>query len=120
VTFVVYRKRPAGPEAGRSKGEVRILQGETEGRERAHVYVSGRVQGVFFRDAARQEARRLGLSGWASNLSDGRVEAAFEGESSSVRQMIRWCEEGSPEASVESVETEFEEPRGDSGGFEVS
>lgn len=101
---------------------VRLLKGESEGRERAHVYVSGQVQGVFFRDSARREAKRLGLSGWISNLPDGRVEAVFEGGSPAVREMIRWCEEGSPEASVEGVQTDFEEPGddpGDSGDFEV-
>lgn len=86
--------------------------------QRAHVYVSGGVQGVFFRDSARREARRLGVSGWISNLPDGRVEAVFEGDPDSVREMVRWCESGSPEAAVESVDASYEEPRGDSG-FEV-
>lgn len=97
-------------------------EGTSEGRERAHVYVSGRVQGVFFRDSARQEADRLGLSGWISNTPDGRVESVFEGGSPAVREMIQWCWEGSGEASVENVETEFEEPVGskdEAGGFEV-
>lgn len=82
------------------------------------MYVSGRVQGVFFRDSARREANRLGVSGWISNLPDGRVEAVFEGDSYSVREMVRWCESGPPEASVESVDASYEEPRGDSD-FEV-
>jgi acylphosphatase len=83
------------------------------------VYVSGRVQGVAFRDAARREADRTGVSGWVSNLSDGRVEAVFEGDSSGVREMIRWCESGPSAASVENVETAFEEPLGEAGGFEI-
>ena len=87
--------------------------------ERARVYVSGGVQGVLFRDSARREANRLGLSGWVSNLPDGRVEAVFEGDSAGVREMVRWCEEGPPEASVESVDASFEEPRGEAVGFEV-
>ncbi|MBA2441090.1 MAG: acylphosphatase, partial [Rubrobacter sp.] len=58
-----------------SAGDASADNRGTGDRERAHVRVSGRVQGVFFRDAARQEARRLGLGGWISNLSDGRVEA---------------------------------------------
>lgn len=82
------------------------------------MYVSGRVQGVFFRDSARREANRLGVSGWISNLPDGRVEAVFEGDSSSVREMVRWCESGPPEASVQSVDATYEEPCGDSD-FEV-
>lgn len=87
--------------------------------ERAHVYISGRVQGVAFRDAARSEASRQGVSGWAANLPDGRVEAVFEGDSSGVREMIRWCESGPSAASVENVETDFEEPLGEAGGFEI-
>lgn len=87
--------------------------------ERAHVYVSGGVQGVFYRDSARREARQLGLDGWIQNLPDGRVEAVFEGPSRSVRRMVRWCEEGPPHASVENVEAEFGEARGDLRGFEV-
>lgn len=96
------------------------MQGnERERAERAHVHVSGLVQGVFFRDTARREADRLGLSGWIANLPDGRVEAVFEGDPASVREMLQWCGRGPSKASVESVETGYEEPRGEPGGFEV-
>ncbi|QIN82284.1 acylphosphatase [Rubrobacter tropicus] len=88
-------------------------------RERAHVRVTGRVQGVFFRDTARRQAERLGLSGWVSNSPDGAVEAVFEGPSERVREMIRWCEQGPPDAAVENVEADFETPRDDLTGFEV-
>jgi len=88
-------------------------------RERAHVYVSGRVQGVFFRDATRQKAEELGLSGWVRNLSDGRVEALFEGPSDTVRQAVQWCEGGTPEASVDNVDADFEEAKGDLESFEM-
>ena len=88
-------------------------------RERAHVYVSGRVQGVFFRDSVRERAEQLGLIGWVRNTPDGRVEALFDGPSESVREMVRWCEEGPSHADVENVDTEFEAPRGDLEGFEV-
>jgi acylphosphatase len=77
------------------------------------------VQGVFFRDATRQTAQELGLSGWVRNLPDGRVEAIFEGHSDGVRQAIRWCEGGTPEASVDNVAVHFEEARGDLDSFEV-
>jgi acylphosphatase len=87
--------------------------------ERAHVYVSGRVQGVFFRDSAREKAQQLGLNGWVKNLPDGRVEALFEGPSERVRQMVRWCEQGPSRAEVEDVETEFEASEGDLMSFEV-
>jgi len=87
-------------------------------RIRAHVYVSGRVQGVFFRDSARGKARSLGVGGWVRNLPDGRVEAVFEGTRDAVEEMVRWCGEGPPHARVENVESSYEEPRGERG-FEV-
>ena len=92
---------------------------ESGDRERAHVYVSGDVQGVFFRDSARQRAGELGLAGWVRNRPDGRVEAVFEGPREKVREMVRWCEEGPPHAGVEDVEAEFEPAGGDLDGFEV-
>jgi len=88
-------------------------------RERAHVYVSGRVQGVFFRESAREKAEELGLSGWVENLPDGRVEVVCEGASPDVREMVRWCEEGPPTARVENVEADLEDAGGDLKGFEV-
>lgn len=79
---------------------------------RAHVYVSGRVQGVFFRDSARKEAELRGVAGWARNLPDGRVEAVFEGPEEAVEAMVRWCGEGTPWAKVEDVEATREDPEG--------
>lgn len=88
-------------------------------RERAQVRVTGRVQGVFFRDTARRQAERLGLSGWVSNAPDGSVEAVFEGPSEGVREMVRWCEQGPPDAAVDNVDADFGPPRDDVQGFEV-
>lgn len=88
-------------------------------RERAHVRVSGNVQGVFFRDSTREKATQLGLAGWVKNLPDGSVEALFEGPSERVREMARWCEEGPSHAAVESVDVEYEETGEDLGSFEV-
>ena len=87
--------------------------------ERAHVMVSGQVQGVFFRDSTRQKAEELGLAGWVKNTPEGRVEALFEGPSDRVREMVRWCEEGPQQASVENVDTDFEAAGGDLAAFEV-
>lgn len=92
---------------------------QRQGHERARVSISGRVQGVFFRDSAREKAERLGLAGWVKNTPDGRVEALFEGPSENVREMIAWCEQGPSQASVESLDTDFEEASGDLEGFEV-
>jgi acylphosphatase len=92
---------------------------ESGDRERAHVYISGQVQGVFFRDSTREKAEQLGLAGWVRNLPDGRVEALFEGPSESVREMVRWCEEGPSHAEVGDVDSEFEASQGGLTGFEV-
>ncbi len=87
--------------------------------ERVHVTVSGRVQGVSFRDATRQEAERIGLTGWVRNTEDGNVEAVFEGDPDAVNQMIEWCKSGPSSADVEDVSTEKETPSGNLSGFEV-
>ncbi len=86
--------------------------------ERAHVLVSGRVQGVSFRDATRSQAEQLGLRGWVRNTQDGRVEAVFEGVPETVQQMIEWCKSGPSSADVEDVSMENEQPENLSG-FEV-
>lgn len=88
-------------------------------KERAHVYISGNVQGVFFRDSTRQKAEELGLAGWVKNMPDGRVEAIFEGPSGAVQEIIDWCKEGPSQATVEDVDAEHEEPAEDLEGFEV-
>jgi acylphosphatase len=92
---------------------------QSNDQERAHVRISGQVQGVFFRDSTRQKAEELGLAGWVKNLSDGSVEAVFEGPSGKVREMVGWCEEGPRNASVEDVDSDFETSGGDLQGFEV-
>ncbi|MEJ7773740.1 MAG: acylphosphatase [Nocardioidaceae bacterium] len=76
------------------------------------VVVHGDVQGVFFRDACRQEAERAGVAGWVRNRADGAVEAVFEGEADAVAQLSRWCETGPPHAQVERVEVTGQEPAG--------
>jgi acylphosphatase len=92
---------------------------QTNDHERAHVRISGQVQGVFFRDSTREKAQELNLKGWVKNLPDGSVEALFEGPSEKVREMLGWCEEGPRHASVENVDTDFEDAGGDLSGFEV-
>ena len=73
-------------------------------KTRVHLYISGRVQGVFFRDSSRQMAKSLGVTGYASNLPDGRVEVVIEGDIGSVNSLIQWCRKGPSHAFVESVE----------------
>jgi acylphosphatase len=79
------------------------------------VLVSGRVQGVFYRDTCRRIASEAGVAGWASNLPDGRVEVVLEGDPDSVELVLSWCHEGTPYSSVDSVEVSDENPGGASG-----
>lgn len=86
---------------------------------RAHVYVSGRVQGVFFRSDTRDEAVRHGVTGWVRNLPDGRVEAVFEGEKEKVDKLIEFCRRGPPGARVTKVEVSWETPTGEFKDFKI-
>ncbi|MFB6198385.1 MAG: acylphosphatase [Halobacteriaceae archaeon] len=79
----------------------------------AHVYVSGRVQGVGFRANTRREASSRGVTGWVKNLEDGRVEAVFEGDEEAVDDMIEWVHDGPRTARVSEVEVD----RGDPDGY---
>ena len=88
-------------------------------QKRAHVYISGRVQGVFFRAYTKEEADRLGLKGWVRNLPDGRVEAVFEGDEEAVEAMIKWCHNGSPQAKVAEVEVLEEPYKGEFKDFRI-
>jgi acylphosphatase len=81
--------------------------------KRVRVYVSGQVQGVFFRVEAAQRARALGLGGFARNIRDGRVEAVFEGKPEDVDAMVEWCRSGPPLARVDDIEVTEEEPTGE-------
>jgi acylphosphatase len=87
-------------------------------RIRRRVVVHGRVQGVFFRDSARERARAHGVSGWVRNRSDGAVEAVLEGPAEAVDRVVRFLETGPPRAEVMDVEVSEEEPEGLSG-FEI-
>ncbi len=86
---------------------------------RAHVFISGRVQGVFFRYETRLRAIRNNVTGWIRNLPDGRVEAIFEGERENVEAMINFCHRGPPGAIVKKVEVIWENPTGEFRGFQI-
>ena len=73
---------------------------------RVRVVVTGRVQGVWFRDSCQREARALGVGGWVRNRGDGAVEAEFEGPEAAVTRMVAWCREGPPRARVDDVAVE--------------
>ena len=87
---------------------------------RAHVFISGRVQGVNFRHATKIRADALGLTGWVRDLLDGRVEAIFEGEEKAVWQIIRWCRVGTPSTSVDQVEVTYEMATVDFDRFHIT
>jgi acylphosphatase len=92
------------------------LMGAVEAR---HVVVAGRVQGVWFRDTCCEHARNLGVAGWVRNLTDGRVEAVFEGPAAAVDRMVAWCHEGPGRARVDSVEATVRTPEG-LAGFRIT
>lgn len=77
--------------------------------------VSGRVQGVFFREGAKSEALRLGLRGYATNLDDGSVEVVAEGDATAVEVLSRWLRNGPPRATVTNVDSSWESPAGIAG-----
>lgn len=76
------------------------------------VIVSGRVQGVFFRDSTRRAAESRGVSGWVRNNDDGTVEAWFEGEPDAVESMVAWARSGPSRADVDDVDVSDAEPEG--------
>ncbi len=86
---------------------------------RAHVFVSGRVQGVFFRSETRDEAKKRGVKGWVRNLPDGRVEAVFEGEEREVKTLVEFCKRGPPGARITDVQVIVENYTGEFNDFEM-
>jgi acylphosphatase len=83
--------------------------------QRRRVRVTGRVQGVWFRQSCADAARRAGAAGWVRNLPDGSVEAVFEGAPEAVSAMVAWCHHGPRAARVDTVEVREEAPVGDAG-----
>ena len=79
---------------------------------RRRALVSGRVQGVFYRQACKQQADALGVSGVARNLDDGRVEVVAEGDAGAVDQLVAWCRSGPARALVTRVDVRDEQPEG--------
>lgn len=82
---------------------------------RFHVFISGKVQGVSYRFYTEKQAQALGVNGWVRNLADHRVEAVFEGQENAVKNMVKWCNQGSPAAIVKEVISYEEIPEGIKG-----
>jgi acylphosphatase len=88
-------------------------------KTRAHVFVSGRVQGVFFRQNTNRQAQIHNVAGWVRNLEDGRVEAVFEGEEASINALLAFCSRGPKGASVTDVVVTWETFKGESENFRI-
>jgi acylphosphatase len=86
---------------------------------RAHVLVSGRVQGVFFRVEIRSEAVKRNVVGWVQNTSDRRVEAIFEGKKADVEQLVDFCRRGPPGARVTEIDVQWETYNGEFKAFKI-
>lgn len=86
---------------------------------RAHVFVSGRVQGVFFRDHTRKKAEELAITGWVANKPDGRVEAIFEGTKENVEKMLDWAKQGPDSANVDKLDIINEDYQGGFPDFKI-
>ncbi len=89
-------------------------------KARLHAYVSGRVQGVFFRDFTQTEAIYLGLTGWVKNLWDGRVEVVAEGEKEDLEKLLEKLKKGPPGARVRDVEVVWGEYTGEFRDFRIT
>jgi acylphosphatase len=87
---------------------------------RAHVYVTGRVQGVFFRGETQNHAIRHNIRGWVRNLADGRVEGVFEGEKEQVNEIIEFCKRGPSGAYVQKLDIMWEDWTGEFQEFRIA
>lgn len=87
--------------------------------QRVHIFVTGKVQGVFFRQALKVMAKKNSVFGWVKNLEDGRVEAVMEGSEENVSRLIEWAHGGPANARVEDVEIRNEKLSGGFSKFDV-
>lgn len=86
---------------------------------RAHLLISGRVQGVSFRANTRRKAQQLGIKGWVRNTEDGKVEAVVEGEKEQIEKLIEWAEHGPRLAKVENIEVDWKEDKDEFDEFKI-
>ncbi|MDQ6723762.1 MAG: acylphosphatase [Thermoproteota archaeon] len=86
---------------------------------RIHIFVTGKVQGVYFRQNTVYNAQELNISGWIRNLKDGRVEAVFEGEKVSIHKLLDWCRDGPKNAIVENIEIINEPYKNEYSDFQI-
>lgn len=86
---------------------------------RAHVLISGMVQGVCYRMETRRAAEQYDVTGWVKNKSDGRVEAVFEGEENKVHSVVEWCRRGPSLARVDHMDVDWETYKGEFKNFDI-
>ena len=91
-----------------------------DNKVRAHVIISGRVQGVCYRMETHRAAKSIGVSGWVKNRLDGTVEAVFEGDKEQVNQIIEWCRKGPTLARVSNIEIGWESVTGEFRDFDIT
>jgi acylphosphatase len=96
-----------------------MIKEQDKEKTRIHVYVSGRVQGVFFRKTTLKMAQRLMVFGWVKNLTNGQVETILEGEKKNVEQMINWLKKGPFLAQVKNIIFNQEDYQGEFKKFEI-
>ncbi len=106
--MIFFRKKD-NPSTSSGRGE----------KTRAHIFVSGRVQGVFYRETVRKKAEKLSITGWVKNLKDGRVEAVLEGEKENVQNLVNWAKRGPIWAKVKDLEILWEDHKAEFQGFEI-
>jgi len=87
--------------------------------KRVHIYISGKVQGVYFRQGMKETAEKNNVNGWVRNLPDERVEAVLEGEESNVDALIDWSSIGPPGGVVEDLQIIEEDYKGEFSNFEI-
>ena len=86
---------------------------------RLHVFISGKVQGVYYRQNTATQAQELSISGWIRNLKDGKVEAVFEGEKNNVNKLLDWCHSGPKNAIVSNIEIVNESFKNEYTNFQI-
>lgn len=87
--------------------------------KRAHIFLEGRVQGVYFRSYSEEWAKQAGVTGWIKNTSNGKLEALLEGEEEDVVEVIAYMRQGPPYAQVTGVKVEWQSPTGEFNSFSI-
>lgn len=90
-----------------------------QAKRRVHVLIFGKVQGVSFRYHTYELAKKLGITGWVRNTSDGKVEAVFEGDRDKIEKILEFCKRGPSLARVEKVEVKEEKFKGEFKDFKI-